>query len=813
MGRFLEAFALLLTRRRVASLVILAVAFGALAYHIRYLKADFTPSDLFSSFDGQDDILADFQDHFGTSENIILVLIEGENVLDQAALQYLHELSQTLRALDHFERAESITITPIPRHADEAAPSDGAGLLQNLGLGDLGIGPSLIVEPVIQGDTVEAEEADALEAAIASSPLIDGRLVSHDRSVAVVALFLRSDITRMQDFRAAVNDIRDVLGVRSGLSTFTQRTRARFEGERLAHMAPPGVDTYMAGLPYLRTVVVERFRTDQTVIVPLALLACMVILAFTVRWIPGVVLPLVAVSVSALMVMGGMGWVGEPINIVNNIVPALIIIIGISNAIHIISRYREELRHGMDRLKGTQITIRSMTVACFLTSFTTAVGFGSLAISRTPLLKRFGITAAIGVMISYVVTIVLIPILLTVFKKPKRDGPGTRDGILEILSANGARWVMNHAKLVLLAMCVLFGLAIYAAYTGSVVDNSVLDQFDEADELVATTRLIEDKLVGVMPFEVALSSDTPGRFEDVDVINAVDELSSRLGELGPVLSTTTYATYLHEAWALVSDTPENRTRAFENDAQVNGFLTMLRGSPRSPLASYLTVDGQHARISLRIADVGAQATIALGDEVNRHAAEVLGELGDIETVLTGDAYVNAMGLDAVIDDLVGSLLLAIVIIFGFLTILFRDIRLGLLSIAPNVLPLVLTMAFMAVRGIRLNTATAMIFAISIGLAVDATIHLITRFREEERVAPVVEDALIRAARGTGRAIVLTCVMLAAGFSVMTISSFVPIRLFGQLIAVTALGTLLGNMVLLPALLKLFWAKHHRTVEA
>ena len=172
-----------------------------------------------------------------------------------------------------------------------------------------------------------------------------------------------------------------------------------------------------------------------------------------------------------------------------------------------------------------------------------------------------------------------------------------------------------------------------------------------------------------------------------------------------------------------------------------------------------------------------------------------------------------MGLDAVIDDLVGSLLLAIVIIFGFLTILFRDIRLGLLSIAPNVLPLVLTMAFMAVRGIRLNTATAMIFAISIGLAVDATIHLITRFREEERVAPVVEDALIRAARGTGRAIVLTCVMLAAGFSVMTISSFVPIRLFGQLIAVTALGTLLGNMVLLPALLKLFWAKHHRTVEA
>ncbi|MCA9565662.1 MAG: MMPL family transporter, partial [Myxococcales bacterium] len=222
---------------------------------------------------------------------------------------------------------------------------------------------------------------------------------------------------------------------------------------------------------------------------------------------------------------------------------------------------------------------------------------------------------------------------------------------------------------------------------------------------------------------------------------------------------------------------------------------------QNPVAQFLTPDHRVARVNVMLADLGAQGTIALGDQIRTHLESEFDGVAPVEVVLTGDAYVNARGLDAVIVDLVKSLGLAVVIIFGFLTLLFRSFRFGLLSVPPNVMPLVVTMAYMAIRGIRLNTATAMIFSISIGLAVDATIHLLARFKEEREENPHLEEAMIAASRGAGRAIVVTCVMLMAGFSVMLISSFVPVRRFGELTAVTAFGTLLGNLVVLPALLK------------
>ena len=164
-------------------------------------------------------------------------------------------------------------------------------------------------------------------------------------------------------------------------------------------------------------------------------------------------------------------------------------------------------------------------------------------------------------------------------------------------------------------------------------------------------------------------------------------------------------------------------------------------------------------------------------------------------------------MDAVVDDLMGSLALALVIIVLILTLLFRSIRLGLLSIPPNLIPLVFTMAYMVWRDIPLNAATVIIFSISLGLAVDGTIHVLARFREETRLNGLsTESALILAARGTGRAIVVSCVTLMAGFSVLLFSNFVPVQRFGELIAVTVGCTLFATLIVQPVLLKVAGGK-------
>jgi hypothetical protein len=181
------------------------------------------------------------------------------------------------------------------------------------------------------------------------------------------------------------------------------------------------------------------------------------------------------------------------------------------------------------------------------------------------------------------------------------------------------------------------------------------------------------------------------------------------------------------------------------------------------------------------------------------------ELGSIEeradVTLTGEAFTGSVGTEAVVTDILRSLGIAIVIIFVVLSILFRSPRLGLLSIPPNIIPLIGAMAWMVLRGMPLNIATGVIFSISIGLAVDGTIHVLARFREEHRKGFGRNVALIRAARGTGRAIVVSCVTLMLGFGALLLSGFVPVRHFGELIAVTAGFCLISTVLVQPALLR------------
>lgn len=791
MQPLLTSLAEAVTGKRALVLGGLALVVAAFASQIPRIRADFTPQDLFTSIDGQDQIMADFQASFGSTDNVLLLLVQADDVLALEPLQYLHDLSRFARAAPFTERAESITVSPIPRSArlnpnaetEPARPLTLPGGIPLPGVHFPDIGrPEL--DSIVDGELVTSDESAELRDALARSPLLQRRLVSIDFDLATVAVFLDPSLTRIQEFRTAVQSFRDWIA---------------------AHPPPDGVAVNIAGLPFVRTVVVERFRTDQTVIVPLAMLACMVILLFTIRWTPGVVLPLVAVGISAVIVVGGMGLVGEPINIINNIVPALIIIIGISNSIHLVARFREELRAGSDQLQATRYTVRSMAVACFLTSLTTAIGFASLLVSRTELLQRFGVTAAIGVMVSYVVTITFLPALFTLVKRPSRDTSGAVAGAIERGVAALTRAILAHPGVVLVGAAAVLAASIWVSVEGSVVDNSVFDQFDERDEIVQTTRLLERELEGVMPLEISLQSDDPTLFVSANFLNQIDDFTRWLRDREGVLSVSSYPEYLHEAWALLQGEPERRTSPFESDAFVGLLMRMIESAPKNPIAPFITADRAHARLGLRLADVGAQATIALGDEILAEAARrFAGE--PVTVALTGDAYVNARGLDAVIDDLVGSLGLAVVIIFGFLALLFRSVRLGLLSVPPNVIPLLVTLAYMALRGIQLNTATAMIFSISIGLAVDATIHVMARFREEAQGRTHLDEALVGAARGAGRAIVITCVMLIVGFSVMLISSFVPVRRFGELIAVTAFGTLLGNLIVLPALLKVGFEK-------
>ncbi|MGB5265058.1 MAG: efflux RND transporter permease subunit, partial [Polyangiales bacterium] len=649
------------------------------------------------------------------------------------------------------------------------------------------VGPALSAElqtdPIVEGTEVTEEEATELAGAISSNPLLVGRLIDEDHTVAGVALQLRE--LDPKEMRAAMDDLRDSL------------ERPEFRG----------IDVHVGGLPYLRSVIVSKMRADNLRLIPLTVLVCLILLTVSFRWMPGVVLPLGAVAITALVTVGAMGLFGEPMNILNNVIVPLLIIIGISDATHLIQRYRDEVQaddepdDDPDRKAAGRRTVRAIAVACMLTSATTAAGLGSLVVSKTVMLRHFGITSALGVMVSYVVIITFVPAILTWVTPPKRSDVRRERNSMFTTVTSGLVARLLRWRWAVLGVTALFTAG--AAYVASqiTVDHALLDQFDETDPVYTTTLLIEEKLAGVRPLEVVLESTEEDHFMDPKMVQKIQRIRNWAALRPEVIRSLSYGDMLRESYALLADDPTVRSEFFKSKKQVKGLVTMMSQRQPSPLSEWLTEDGKKARIQFKLRDVGAQATMRFLDVLENVIEGSLRGDDTVSVSYTGEAYTGSRGQAAVVNDLLGSLFVAVVIIFLLLAFFLRSIRLGLLSIPPNLIPLVATMAYMVWREIPLNVSTVIIFSISLGLAVNGTIHVLARFREEMQHGIGREAALVRAARGTGRAIVISCVTLMAGFSVLLLSGFVPVRNFGELIAITIGGCLVATLVVLPPLLR------------
>ena len=813
----LESLADFITKRRGWILAAVIAATVGLGSQIPHIQADPAPEKLIQSFEGGGpDVGKLYRGAFHQNdEEVMFVLVQAPDVLSRPVLQYMHELGEHFEAQPYIREARSITEMPMPRRVEPKPSSDNLEDLDSLdeldtttpkkdakqeatldalldlvesqpkrfpnGIRDLGpeLSTSVKTDPIVQGPTVTDADAKAIAKAVESSPLLEGRLVSKDRKVAAIALYLAH--AGSNQTIAAVHDM---------------------EAYLRSHPPTGDIEVHLGGLPYLRSRMVDNMRSDQIVLLPLALLVCMALLWLSFRWLPGVVLPIAAVLMTVVIVMGGMAVTGQSINALTNIIPVLLIIIGISDGIHLVGRYREEVaRVGPERAaEADQRTVRTMAVACFLTSATTAIGLGSLAVSNNAMLRDFGLVAGLGVMVAYIVTITFVPASLGWVRPPpppNHDGRGGQriEGLTVMLTER----VLRHPWAV---MAVTAALLLGMGYVGSKVriDHALLDQFDKADPVYVTTRLMERELSGVRPLEVVLTGP-PGTFSQPKTIAALDAVRE-WGDAQPaIISSMSYDDLLRQTYALITNDSAAWHEPFDNTQQVGALVKILRLRKDAPLGHWLTANESQARLQFNVRDVGAQATMHFIDALEHHIDRKLDPLG-IHAQMTGEAYEGSRGQEAVIYDLISSLLSAIGMIFVLLAVVFRSVRLGLLSIPPNLVPLVGTVAYMSARNIPLNAATAIIFSISIGLAVDGTIHVLSRFREETERGMRPRAALIRAARGTGRGIIVSCVTLMAGFGVLLMSAFVPVRQFGELIAVTVGLCLLATMIVQPALLKL-----------
>jgi len=781
-----------LVAHRWAVLVVLLILTVASALMVPRLKFDFRMEAMIDFSEEEKEFAQDFHERFDTQDNVLLVLFVGEpgDIYTPEGLAALYNMTEDIESYEGVKGTYSLTRVP---------GRTVAGGLSALFLG--GRPPPLVEEvPVTEVDIAEIKEQ------VEQSRIIERNLVSPDGSVAVVIVELEKEYQAPKKLDPVLSKMEREIPER-------------------VHDYDPDLEVRFGGLPYVRMSTIRALKREQMIMWPVVGLAYFILIFLVFRRVLESAMPLIAVGLATLWTVGLAAALGMAANMINNTLPTMILVVGVCNAIHVMSRILEERRAGKPPLEAIKGAVSGIGLASLLTTATTAIGFGALVVAHSDLLQEFGILMAIGVMLTYIAIIVVLPVFAT-FVKLDIDSKEQRlrgQKVGDFIDA-GATAIMRYPWAVLVAAFAVLGGCIWIG-TKIPVDSRVIEVFREGHPVVETNEIIEEKLGGILPLEVDIRAE-PGTFQKAAPLQRVARFEREVAELDGVLTAMSLVDLLQETGMSERGGPPS-------DAAVTSGLRVLERFQPQALRSFATEDYSNIRLSVRLPDSGIVSNLETIHQIEALAEEhlkrgppaetetesgetVAGNPGatpvEIDYRVTGSAYLSAVGLDTFVRDLGLSLATATVIIFFVLITVFRSLRVGLLALLPNLLPLGITLAVVPLFGYELNTTTVVVFCIGIGLAVDNCIHLIARFRQESVAGYDVDEAIHRTLHTAGLAIITSNLLLIGGFSVLFASDFDPILRVGQLTITTIGAGLLTSLIVLPAELKLFGKKMQETAR-
>ena len=772
--RTLQQFAEFLLRHPIFVFGGLLLSAFVSLFLARDLKFDFSPQSIYR---GNAEMIAyaeEFKKTFGYDDAVLLILLQAtgeKDVLSATALQWQAETVKELQSHSDVVRIDSVATIEAPQFSVLGAT----------------------LHPLIEQTPVSDEAAEGLREILRDSKLVRSGMLSADDRVATIAVFLDPNSRDIDGLKAIVKRVDEAL-----------------------HRNPPpeSFQYFLSGLPAMRVQIVEDLARDMATLIPVGGVVYLIVLSFIFRRLSGAILPLCAVGIGLTWTLATFAVTGDSLNLVSNVLPVLLMIIGVSSCVQIVTCYAEESNSGLDRRTAARESIAKMAAPCFLAAVTTAVGFASLFTARSELLNQFGWQAAVGIGFQYVSTILTLGSLFRFFPAPTYVGTNEIGSTLltRIVTILGYA-VARHARIALACAAIIVGLAVWSGSQVKINTNAFSETFSESHPIVRTLRLIESELSGVMQLEVSLTADKPETLLKPEVFHQIVKFEELARKYDGTLDVQSYVDLYREilqSWPgrqstetdleLVPLSETGQIRLGRTDQFIERFADAFH------YRSYLSSDGKRCRIRIRMREIGSREMLNTIESFEKDLSRLFPSGGEIVARVTGEAYVNAMALTILIRDLFYSLLTASLVIFALIAFEFRSFRVGMIAALPNLTPLAITLGYMGLRGCDMNVANVIVFTICLGLADDNTIYFLYRFRQEMESGGSTLAAVRRTLLGTGRAIVLTSLLLLVGMSVLFCSDFVPTQRFAELTSITIAGNLLGVLLLLPACLVLFWKR-------
>ena len=759
---FWNSIARLILRNRIIILLLIVATTVFFSTQWKNMRFSYTEANLLPD-DHEDNVAYnEFLDKFGEEGNVVLLGVKDSTLFQPENFQAWKELTKKLEAYPAVEYAISVSNLQQLKKFEDPSRFE--------------------MVPFISEENPTKEELQQYQDELYNQlPFYENLVYSSHSNTVQSAIYMNKEIVNSKERKTFVLEELQPL-----ITNFEEKT---------------GIDVKVSGMPYIRTLNAQNIIDEIGLFILAALAVTSLIFFFFFRSIRATIISMITVCIGVMWAFGVIGLLHYEITVLTALIPPLIIVIGIPNCIFLINKYQQEIKKHGNQAKSLQRVITKVGNATLMTNITTASGFATFILTDSTLLKEFGIVASINIVAIFILSLLIIPIIYSYMNLPKRKH----------LKHLNKRWiggfvgwmeqmVRHHRISIYITSIILLVASIIGIYTIK-ISGSLLEDMPEEAEFFQDIKFFEEEFDGVMPLEILVDTKRKNGVLKSATLKRMEELQNHLAEIpefSQPISVTRLVKYSKQAFY----NGEAKYYQLPSSQEQNFIMPYAKGfsSNENLLSSYVDSSGRYARITTYMKDVGTDKMEDLEEDLWPKINKIFPE-ERYEVSMTGKALIFQKGTNYLVKNLVISLSLAILLIALLMAWMFRSFRMIIVSLVPNLLPLLVTAGMMGFLGVPIKPSTILVFSIAFGISVDDTIHFLAKYRQELKANNwKIKRSVYAALRETGVSMFYTSIVLFFGFSVFMISSFGGTVALGGLVSATLLFAMLANLLLLPSLL-------------
>ena len=759
---FWEGVARLILRNRFKLLLLLFAVTTFWVTQWKHMRFTFTEANLLPDKHAENIRYNEFLELFGEEGNVLVLAVQNPELFSKGRLEAWNQLSKELGSFEEIDFTISIENLNV--------------LSKNKQMKKLELVPFINQKPETEEDFSQLKQQLFKEL-----PFFENLLFNKETQTVRTAVYMKTEIVNSAARKNFIYNI------------FIPLIKKFEEDNQL--------DVRVSGMPYIRTLNAQNIVDEIGIFVLGAMVVTSLIFFLFFRSLRATFISMIIVLIGVAWSLGTLGWMGYEITVLTALIPPLIIVIGIPNCIFLINKYQQEVAKHGNQVKSLQQVIVKIGNATLMTNLTTASGFATFILTDSKLLKEFGIIASINVIGIFILSLLLIPIIYSFLPLPNKKHLNhlknkTIDRLVGWMEKNVRKRRIN-TYIISLVLLVASIIGIYQIR----ISGSILEDMPQKKEFFKDIMFFDNEFNGIVPLEILIDTKRKDGVLKLATLKRMDALGKSIEsipELSPPLSVVNAMKYAKQAYYNGNPNYYKLPTAQEN----NFILSYLdtKNSNQNLMKNYVDSTGQYARLTTYMKDIRTERMEEIKSDLEKEIKKIFPE-DRYSVQLTGKSLIFLKGTKYLVKNLVLSLSIAIFLIALFMAYLFRSYKMILISLIPNLLPLIVTAGMMGFLGIPIKPSTILVFSIAFGISVDDTIHFLAKYRQELIDSKwKIQRSVYAALKETGVSMFYTSIVLFFGFSVFMISEFGGTVALGGLVSATLLFAMLANLVLLPSLL-------------